>query len=615
MRGARPGEIGVKRSGVNPPPLWKVMADKGSELPDQQSDPDQTRKHIKSEKKGAKTGSLAGGGKSFFEQDMQHHMRRLASARTTIDNRRPSGMTKGPLATASSQRNSLTRSKRNRFRSPSVASTVSSSRNSTRSSRGSWNVEKVSALPITESRSKNLRDPLTRVSEWAAVSEISGEGLQNDPTTTAFKISGAGVDIANGVYQYDRESRFGPMFRHIVDRRWKLAKGSTVDVIGLDGKAVVKFDDNTDRVDGWYIYNVSDWCALYRLLPAEFDNKSESSERLRLWPPSQHGWQATAERFHPVPIVKEFVFERPEDATARISRGASLGEGSAWMVETIRQQPQYGAESASDRTILEEDTTIRRHSMLQSRETTLRESTPTFGNSTILGTESDSGTLKPPEVDFNKHTQFEDLSSPTTPDVLVSTATMDRSIGKADIYDEEQSMRQSFSSRAINDTFAIDEVFNSSDGPVENYGISEVNSTKSATKSISQRNMNDQTPRLPRTRGFASMSEEQAETLTFLVGKSNVESLKRSEVVESRKPRTPNELDYLDLKSRFSELAMERDIHTERGLRELSEQILSREMNPNLVHIRPDESLRDPLDETKMRAALDELIVAMSCVY
>lgn len=72
--------------------------------------------------------------------------------------------------------------------------------------------------------------------------------------------------------------------------------------------------------------------------------------------------------------------------------------------------------------------------------------------------------------------------------------------------------------------------------------------------------------------------------------------------------RAPTAMDYLDLKRAFSDLAVERDAHSDGALRQLAAQMVTRELNPDRAHCRQDGTLRDPLDEAKMTAALDEVV-------
>ena len=67
----------------------------------------------------------------------------------------------------------------------------------------------------------------------------------------------------------------------------------------------IKFDNNAQEVGGWYIYSISDWRAVYQLVPHDDRGFTIDTrpERLQMWPPSRSGWAPLTAADGPAPRV------------------------------------------------------------------------------------------------------------------------------------------------------------------------------------------------------------------------------------------------------------------------------------------------------------------------
>jgi len=127
------------------------------------------------------------------------------------------------------------------------------------------------------------------------------------------------------------------------------------------------------------------------------------------------------------------------------------------------------------------------------------------------------------------------------------------------------------------------------------------------------------TPASPASPDLLRMTSREAETVAFLTSNAATLQLGRTPPVPpagtESMSRAASAMDYLDLKSTFSEKAIEHDAHSDSALQLLAAEMITRELNPDLAHRRQDGTLRDPLDEAKMKAALDDVVGAMACAF
>lgn len=680
VRGARPGVIGVTKNTNQPEPFWKVIAAKASTLPSHRPDPEQSRKFIKGEKKGVSTGSLPGGARSIYETDMHHHIRRVAAAKTTIDNRVPTAMTKGPLSRSSSLARdaSLGRSRNQNSRPPSAASSRTSV-SSSRSSAVSISSQPSRKIPKTTQRTSRGSDlavieEKNRVQAWAQETSIN-----TDPNKAIFVVAGAGVEGANGQYLFDREGRHGPAFRKSADRRWKMAKGA-VDLQYLqDGTTMYKFNNNAKEVDGWYLYNISDWKAIYKLasrVDRAFSNDQRPA-RLQLWPPSRQGWEALDATGGTAPAViddSSGVENLDEFATDTDWGESTLPSPTGWKMESFssptgtsqnevagRQETSFALRSISalkirspstptpgqdveehDRTLTASDfnTTLNRsatieeipngsslHPLAVTSRTDVSDPGTEFGDS--MNSSSNFKTIPMSQVKgtYSNELHMDELDSsvtPMAPNVMVTTATIDRTPQNSRTMSKDSSFKFSPMPADANSTFALSEIMtpfpNRAKAPLLTRSRFDQVVDESGAKTLIRHQSTDEVPDEKTNRiSFSSQPErmdtDTADTVAFLVGANSRESVIRAMSPASKSTRTQIDVDYIDLKSHFSEQAMERDIHTDGALKELADHIIARELNPNLAHFRSDNTGRNPPDEVKMRQALDEVISAMSFMY